>query len=847
MRGMKVRNLLLALLCIFALPFATAALDDAEAYYSHDNSNTSGTTSEDLSGNNNDGTLNGGVTTNVTGILNEAYRFDGINDYVEITDSSGTLPQNEDFTVSAWVKGSETGATNIVGRQSGSNFNGWYLGTDNSPAGHARLLVRGTSSNIELESGVDVSDNSWHHVVGTYDKSTNEAKIYVDGSLANSTTTDPGDFTGSSNVIVGAREDNSRHYDGDIDEVGIWNRVLSSSEVADLYNSGDAKNPYTQADNFSVSAVDAFDNTTIQNFSLNLTGETSGTTYNLNTTTGTITTPVLANSTELWSLNVDSAGYQAESYTNVNVTTNTSFTAELIRAQSKFTQAKTKITNTTLTDFNITIQGNTFSSNTTFASPTSYNATFSKFGWYNKTQEYAQATLNQSFSGVYDQKLNITAVEVLEGATVNNFSGYVLGPNGFNESFNTTSSNAVVNVEKGYEYTVVIDSAPGFATIFNNGTLIMKDQFTTNNSSVFQKELETFTFNTVNFNVFDSDTSTLLSEDVNLSVINGPEDRDVNSNNGSVLVQDLLTGSYTARFETSTYATQDVFFTVKNSSYQEIDLYLDDTTTTVFFTVRDTLRDPVDDATVTMNTDINGTTVLTGQKSTDFSGTASFQLNPSKTYTFTVVADGFSTFEGTLTPTLTEYTVTLSELGLGVYRNPNQDFSYRTNVTVVNGTWTWTWKTTSEDNAVSQQNYSFVYDGVTYADTSTSSSGTLFTETGTVVQGQPVIEARYRVESVNGVETFTETFSLLDKFPVFEGFQNIQGNSGVVVQSFIATLVTAVLVVSLTLGAGITAGVYTGAVSLGFFGFFGFLPLSVTLISIASLITIGISLGRVRI
>jgi hypothetical protein len=579
--------------------------------------------------------------------------------------------------------------------------------------------------------------------------------------------------------------------------------------------------------------------------------------FTYNTTNGEIVTPFGQEETdgsfsfyaEIENITFSAENYQNRTYTGLGLDTetNTSFEGVLSQAQSKFTEALTKVTNTSLTDFNVTINGNTFSSNTAFSSPTSYNATFSKTGWYNKTQKYETATLNQSFTGVYDQRLNITADELLNGSTVQNFSGTVTGPNGYTETFNTSNGTALVNVESQEEYEVYIDSAPGYATIFNNGSLIMNKSFTTNSNATYNVDFQTYTYNTVAFSVFDADTNSLVTEQVNLSIINGPEDRDVTSSNGSLIVQDLLTGSYTARFETNTYATQDVFFTVKNSSYQEIDLYLDDTTTTIFFTVRDTIRDPVDDAVVTMKTTINGSEVLIGQKSTDFSGTASYQLNPAKTYTFTVVASGFSTFEGTLTPTLTEYTVTLSEVGDGEYVNANEDFDYRTNVTVTNGTWVWNWKTTSATNAINQQNYSFVYDGTTYQGSSTSSSGTSFTETGVVVQGQPFLNVSYEVDTVNGFETFTNVFSLLDQFPIFQGFKNIEGESGVVVQGFIATIVTTVFVVTLTLGRNIVAGVYTGAVSLGFFGFLGFLPLSVTLISIASLVTIGLSLGRVRI
>jgi len=123
-----LKRFLFVFVAILVLPLSMAALDDAEAYYTHDNSNTSGGNSLDISGNNNDGTLNGGVTTGVSGIINEAYSFDGVDDYVNY---SQRAPQSstQPFSYSIWFKHNNLGS-DIYGflmqRREGSFPRWWF-------------------------------------------------------------------------------------------------------------------------------------------------------------------------------------------------------------------------------------------------------------------------------------------------------------------------------------------------------------------------------------------------------------------------------------------------------------------------------------------------------------------------------------------------------------------------------------------------------------------------------------------------------------------------------------------------------------------------------------------------
>jgi hypothetical protein len=84
--------------------------------------------------------------------------------------------------------------------------------------------------------GPDLSSDTWYHVVGTYDG--NEVKIYVDGSIAG-TTSMSGAMDGASGHDVGIGENldaSGRHLDGRLDEVRIVGKAKSSDWIKTEYN-----------------------------------------------------------------------------------------------------------------------------------------------------------------------------------------------------------------------------------------------------------------------------------------------------------------------------------------------------------------------------------------------------------------------------------------------------------------------------------------------------------------------------------------------------------------------------------------------------------------------------------
>jgi len=217
-------------------------LNDAEFYLSFNNEDLSGTNPQDLSGNARHGT-NSGATIDQTGKLLNCFSFDGVNDYVSTSWSgvTGTTARS----ISVWVTNTETsGSEDIVNY--GTNSTGanwvWRYDTTNKKIG---LYV----ANGYREWALDLSDGNFHHLVITFPsgQSTNDLILYHNNSVISaSSTSDRAINTGTTyNFRIGQEESTDlAEWTGKIDELGVWNRVLSASEVSDLYNNGNGYNPY---------------------------------------------------------------------------------------------------------------------------------------------------------------------------------------------------------------------------------------------------------------------------------------------------------------------------------------------------------------------------------------------------------------------------------------------------------------------------------------------------------------------------------------------------------------------------------------------------------------------------
>ena len=210
--------------------------NDLLAYYTADN------TPNDALGTY-DGTLTNGATYG-TGIINQGFSFDGVNDYVDIgnnLDFDGSTP----FSFSCWVNSNANTTTIFNKFNSSGSYPGYALVIQSS--GLLRFYLQNNNSTNRMRvDGTTTITSGFKHIVLTYDGSTdaNGVKMYINGVsdtlsiLSNSFT---GGLTTSIPFTIGNGIIGFNNYNGITDEIGIWDRELTASEVTELYNSGVGK------------------------------------------------------------------------------------------------------------------------------------------------------------------------------------------------------------------------------------------------------------------------------------------------------------------------------------------------------------------------------------------------------------------------------------------------------------------------------------------------------------------------------------------------------------------------------------------------------------------------------
>jgi hypothetical protein len=133
------------------------------------------------------------------------------------------------FTVSAWMKLTANATGGVVANTSGG-YNLWY----NATSGIRAEIVKPGPAGVSIYSGSAFSTGVWKHVVMTYDQT--RLRLYVDGVEVNSV----------AETAALAAQDTSGFrignfagaFNGQIDEVAVWNRALDLSEVSYIYNGG---------------------------------------------------------------------------------------------------------------------------------------------------------------------------------------------------------------------------------------------------------------------------------------------------------------------------------------------------------------------------------------------------------------------------------------------------------------------------------------------------------------------------------------------------------------------------------------------------------------------------------
>ncbi|WP_048324295.1 LamG-like jellyroll fold domain-containing protein, partial [Crocosphaera watsonii] len=167
--------------------------------------------------------------------FNNALNFDGVDDFVSFDD---TVNISNDYTIEGWFKSSSSNTQSIVALTDGNLGNHYGL-IQIAPDGQLRFLHRpiaGISGGTNVFSGTTINDNIWHHFAAVRDG--NDLILYIDGNEV-SRGTDSTSYSDDVTLTIGrlAPTVSDRHFDGNLDEVRIWNTARTQAEIQDnLFN-----------------------------------------------------------------------------------------------------------------------------------------------------------------------------------------------------------------------------------------------------------------------------------------------------------------------------------------------------------------------------------------------------------------------------------------------------------------------------------------------------------------------------------------------------------------------------------------------------------------------------------
>ncbi|WP_431920084.1 LamG-like jellyroll fold domain-containing protein [Amycolatopsis tucumanensis] len=168
-----------------------------------------------------------------------ALTLDGSSGYVDTT-TGPVADTTKSFSVGAWAKLNNTNGYQTVVSQDGNQASGFYLQyskADNAWAFSMTTADQANATTVRAKSTSPPTVGVWTHLVGTYDASTGTTTLYVDG-VKQSTSVGAG-WASTGRLVIGAAKFNGVRTDylaGQVDDVQVWQRVLSAQEAHDFAN-----------------------------------------------------------------------------------------------------------------------------------------------------------------------------------------------------------------------------------------------------------------------------------------------------------------------------------------------------------------------------------------------------------------------------------------------------------------------------------------------------------------------------------------------------------------------------------------------------------------------------------
>ncbi len=215
--------------------------------------------------------------------------FDGVDDYLTIADDN-QLDISRELTITAWINPDTI--SNVFILRKGLNYglrlfnNARIVWEYNNASAVSRTLT--STSKISALNTSGPRGNGWHHIAVVYSFAAGTQTIYINGVADASSAFSEQIQINANDLFIASQDGSSRFFDGQIDEVRIYNSALTASDIQTIMN----KNRVCGADHYAISYPDSFPGVTCDALTVDVEGHDSGhnpvnppgTTLNINAT-----------------------------------------------------------------------------------------------------------------------------------------------------------------------------------------------------------------------------------------------------------------------------------------------------------------------------------------------------------------------------------------------------------------------------------------------------------------------------------------------------------------------------------------------------------------------------------
>jgi len=563
-----------------------------------------------------------------------------------------TLSNTTSACISMWIKWN----TSAIGNAAPMLI--WHLRDVLGTKEYMSLIVaNATSFRLSSEnataalysSTIPVQLGSMNHYVFCKDLTNHKFLIYQNATIihdnTNSSITAGGANPGLSLSGTHPQKYYGAAYTHQFDEIGIWNRTLTSGEVTSLYNAGTGMTyPFTgEIGNFTITGADEWTSSPTAN--INATICNGATCYSYTNSTGErVTTVVLTNSTVLWNVTVASTNYFNRTYLNQNVSTN--LAGQLHQAEVCF-NATQKVSNASVVPNNFSINGAVRTSCFNISAGT-YSVQANKTSWYSQNQTVVISALQNNTQTVENMSyanLTISAKDGMTNASLSTCDSSILSVNwtGWTGETQTGTFNDSYYLVNG-TYTVSVNCS-GYAY-----------DYTVANVSVAGNTNYTFTLyksNSVYIHIFDEILNTPILSNVTVRWTTNSFTWENVTNTSNLFVSNITAGVYTLLFYSSNYSTRTYTITVGDFTTQTLNAYMISSTYSTIFTIMDADTFAIlDNTSITMYKQVNSTWTTVESKYSDISGKAQFYYDPIGSYKFQLDRSDYTQYVFFLNPIL---------------------------------------------------------------------------------------------------------------------------------------------------------------------------------------------------